>query len=83
MVFRKSVGVTFLYVGVSIAIKFVLGMSMALLLNEAFPGRAIVRGILFLPLTAQALLESVTQGFLPEAAKAFAFDRHLASAHAV
>ncbi len=35
------------------------------------------RGILFLPLTAQALLQSITTGKLPQAAGAFAFERHL------
>ncbi len=48
-VFRTSVIVTFVYVGVSIALKFVLGLAMALLLNESFRGRALMRGFLFLP----------------------------------
>lgn len=39
------------------------------------------RGILFLPLTVKALLQSVTQGSLPAEAQAFAFERHLKPAH--
>lgn len=39
------------------------------------------RGILFLPLTAQALAQEIRGGGLPEAAKPFSFERH-ASLHA-
>src|SRR5205814_440193 len=41
------------------------------------------RGILFLPLTAKALLQSVQEGSLPKEAQAFAFERHLKAAHAL
>ena len=54
--FHKSVLVSFLYVAVAICAKFTLGMSMALLLNERFPGRAIMRAILFLPWAMPSLI---------------------------
>ena len=44
-VFRASVWVSFFYTAVSVAIKLVLGMCMALLLNERFRGRMLMRGI--------------------------------------
>ena len=46
-IFRKSVWVSFVYVAVSITVKFFLGMAMALLLNKSFRGRAFMRGLLF------------------------------------
>lgn len=47
--FFTSVRVSLVYVAASIGLKFVLGMLMAILLNERFPGRTLMRGILFLP----------------------------------
>ncbi len=47
--FFTSVRVSLVYVAVSIGLKFILGMAMALLLNEKFRGRTLMRGILFLP----------------------------------
>jgi ABC-type sugar transport system permease subunit len=55
-VFRKSVLVSAVYVGVSIILKFVLGMAMALLLNEQFRGRTFFRGLLFLPWAMPSLI---------------------------
>ena len=54
--FRKTVWVSAIYVVVSIGLKFVLGMCMALLLNERFRGRAIMRAILFLPWAMPTLI---------------------------
>jgi multiple sugar transport system permease protein len=47
--FRTTVRVSFIYVVASISLKFVLGMCMALLLNERFRGRTLMRAILFIP----------------------------------
>ena len=65
-VFRKSVWVSFVYVAVSISIKFVLGMSMALLLNETFRGRSLVRGILFLPWAMPTLIVALAWRWIYE-----------------
>ena len=54
--FRKTLWVSAMYVAVSIALKFVLGMCMALLLNERFRGRGIMRAILFLPWAMPTLI---------------------------
>lgn len=47
--FHQSIVVSFLYTAVSVAAKFVLGLAMAVILNERFPGRGAMRTILFLP----------------------------------
>src|SRR5438477_10653522 len=47
--FLQSVKVSFLFTIAAIACKFVLGMAMALLLHETFPGRTYVRALFFLP----------------------------------
>ena len=54
--FRKTVWVSFVYVVASISLKFFLGMCMALLLNERFRGRAIMRRYGFL-LPGESLAE--------------------------
>lgn len=58
--FGASVGNTLLLLGSVIAITVVLGVGLALLVNEAFPGRGIVRVLLISPFfvmpTANALL---------------------------
>jgi sorbitol/mannitol transport system permease protein len=58
--FAASVGNTLLLLGSVIAITVLLGVAMALLVNEAFPGRGIVRVLLISPFfvmpTANALL---------------------------
>ncbi len=58
--FGASVGNTLLLLGSVIAITVVLGVALALLVNEAFPGRGIVRVLLISPFfvmpTANALL---------------------------
>ena len=55
-IFRHSVVVSFLYTFVAIAVKLVLGMAMALLLNEKFKGRSFMRGLLFLPWAMPSLI---------------------------
>jgi multiple sugar transport system permease protein len=54
--FLTSVRVSLVYVVASIGLKFVLGMCMALLLNERFRGRTIMRAILFLPWAMPTLI---------------------------
>jgi multiple sugar transport system permease protein len=59
-VFRASVWVSFFYTAVSVAIKLVLGMCMALLLNERFRGRMLMRAVLFLPWAMPTLITGLT-----------------------
>jgi multiple sugar transport system permease protein len=59
-VFRRSILVSFLYTGVAVAIKVVLGMCMALLLNEQFRGRMFMRALLFLPWAMPTLITALT-----------------------
>ncbi len=59
-IFRNSVWVSLLYTGVSVCIKVVLGMCMALMLNEKFRGRTVMRAILFLPWAMPTLIVALT-----------------------
>ncbi len=59
-IFRRSVLVSFLYVAVSVAAKVVLGMCMALMLNEKFRGRTFMRAVLFLPWAMPTLIVALT-----------------------
>jgi len=54
--FVNSVRVSIVYVVVSIGLKFILGMAMALLLNERFRGRTFMRALLFLPWAMPSLI---------------------------
>lgn len=58
--FLQSVRVSFLFTVAAIAIKFVLGMAMALLLHEQFPGRNFVRALFFLPWAIPGLIAGLT-----------------------
>jgi multiple sugar transport system permease protein len=58
--FIQSVRVSFLFTVAAIAIKFVLGLSMALLLHEQFPGRMYVRALFFLPWAIPGLIVGLT-----------------------
>jgi ABC-type sugar transport system permease subunit len=64
--FRKTVQVSFLFVAVSIALKFFLGMCMALLLNERFRGRSIMRGILFIPWAMPSMIVALSWKWIYE-----------------
>lgn len=64
--FLNAVRVSFVYVAVSIALKFTLGMMMALLLNERFRGRAIMRAILFLPWAMPTLIVALAWRWIYE-----------------
>jgi multiple sugar transport system permease protein len=59
-VFRRSILISFLYTGVAVAVKVVLGMCMALLLNEQFRGRMFMRALLFLPWAMPTLITALT-----------------------
>jgi multiple sugar transport system permease protein len=65
-VFRTSIRVSFMFVAVSIALKFVLGMAMALLLNETFRGRMLMRAILFLPWAMPSLIVALAWRWIYE-----------------
>jgi multiple sugar transport system permease protein len=58
--FRDSVRISFLYTGVAVGIKLCLGMCMALLLNERFPARTLMRAILFLPWAMPTIIVAIT-----------------------
>jgi ABC-type sugar transport system permease subunit len=58
--FWNSVKVSALYTAISVAIKLVLGMAMALLLNEQFRGRMLMRAILFLPWATPTIIVALT-----------------------
>jgi multiple sugar transport system permease protein len=55
-VFRTAVLNTIFYTVTAVAVKSVLGMGMALFLNELFPGRNIMRAICFLPWAIPSLI---------------------------
>jgi multiple sugar transport system permease protein len=59
-VFWKSVRVSAIYTGVSVALKLVIGMSMALMVNEQFRGRMLVRALLFLPWATPTIIVALT-----------------------
>ncbi len=50
---------TIIYVTATVAVQFVLGMAVALLLNKKFPGRNLMRGLIFLPWTIPTLIVAV------------------------
>src|SRR5215471_5463661 len=58
--FWQSVRVSILFTAAATVIKFVLGLSMALLLNEKFPGRTYVRALFFLPWAIPGLIVGLT-----------------------
>ena len=64
--FLTSVRVSAVYVVASIGLKFILGMCMALLLNERFRGRTIMRAILFLPWAMPTLIVALAWRWIYE-----------------
>ncbi|MGI8644039.1 MAG: carbohydrate ABC transporter permease [Thermomicrobiales bacterium] len=58
--FRDSIRISFLYTGVAVAVKLFLGMCMALLLNERFPFRTLMRAIFFLPWAMPTIIVAIT-----------------------
>ncbi len=59
-VFWTSVRVSAIYTVVSVALKLVLGMLMALMVNEQFRGRMLVRALLFLPWATPTIIVALT-----------------------
>ncbi len=64
--FFTSVRVSGVYIVASIGLKFILGMAMALLLNERFRGRTLMRGILFLPWAMPTLIVALAWRWIYE-----------------
>jgi ABC-type sugar transport system permease subunit len=58
--FWQSVRVSFVFTASATVMKFVLGLTMALLLNEKFPGRTFVRALFFLPWAIPGLIVGLT-----------------------
>jgi multiple sugar transport system permease protein len=58
--FWQSVRVSIVFTAAATVIKFVLGLSMALLLNEKFWGRTYVRALFFLPWAIPGLIVGLT-----------------------
>lgn len=58
--FWKSVWVSLQYTAISVAFKFLLGLAMALVLNERFPGRTLARTILFIPWAMPTIIVALT-----------------------
>jgi len=63
-IFWQSVRVTFIYTGVAVVSKLLLGLGMALVLNERFPGRNIFRAFFFLPWAAPTVVVALTWRWL-------------------
>ncbi len=59
-VFWNSVRVSAIYTVVSVALKLVIGMLMALMVNEQFRGRMLVRALLFLPWATPTIIVALT-----------------------
>jgi multiple sugar transport system permease protein len=64
--FRQSVVVSLMFVAAAQTIKLFLGMAMALLLNEQFPFRMVVRGIFFIPWAVPTLIAGLTWKWMYE-----------------
>ena len=64
--FRRTVWVSFVFVAASISLKFILGMCMALLLNERFRGRTVMRAILFIPWAMPTLIVALAWRWIYE-----------------
>lgn len=58
--FWNSVRVSFIYTGAAVAVKLLLGMCMALLLNEKFRGQTLMRAVLFLPWAVPTIIVALT-----------------------
>lgn len=58
-VFRQTVFNTFFYTGTAVFFKLVLGLIMALVLNQTFRGRDLTRGLLLLPWIVPASLSTL------------------------
>lgn len=59
-IFWNSVRVSIIYTGVAVGVKLILGMCMALLLNEKFRGQTLMRAVLFLPWAVPTIIVALT-----------------------
>jgi len=57
--FQHSLLVTFYYVGLSVALSLSLGLGMALIVNESFKGRGILRGLFLIPFMMSPVASAV------------------------
>lgn len=62
--FWPSVQVTLVFVGVTVAIQMILGLAIALLLNDEFRGRGAVRTIIILPLMISPVVVGLIWRFM-------------------
>lgn len=62
--FWSSVQVTLVFVGVTVAIQMILGLAIALLLNDEFRGRGAVRTIIILPLMISPVVVGLIWRFM-------------------
>jgi multiple sugar transport system permease protein len=58
--FWKAVGLTLIYVGVSVPLTVVLGLALGIALNRPLPGRAVLRAIFFLPYIVNTVAVGMT-----------------------
>lgn len=58
-VFRQTVGNTLIYTGAAVVFKVVLGVALAMVLKQRFPGNFLVRGLLLLPWIVPASLSTL------------------------
>jgi ABC-type sugar transport system permease subunit len=57
--FWTALGKTLYFTAVSVALEFVIGMAIALILNEKFRGRGIVRGLMLIPWAFPTIVNAV------------------------
>lgn len=65
--FWSSTGRTLYFTVVSVGLEFLLGLGVALLLNEDFPGRGIMRGLLVLPWALPTVVNGVLWSWIFDA----------------
>jgi len=58
-VFRATLGRTFWFTGISVVLEMVIGVGMALVLNEKFKGRNFLRGVMILPWALPSVVNAV------------------------
>lgn len=56
----NALGVTFLFTAVSVTLELVIGLAMALLLNQALRGRALIRTIVLFPYAILTVVSAIT-----------------------
>ena len=63
-IFRDSLFNTVIWTGATVALQFVLGLILALLLNREFPGRRLVQALVFLPWAVPTFLVGLDWAWL-------------------